>query len=516
MNAPPSRAALRVLAVSASAVGREVFGATFSSAAGFAITVAPSCDAALLQLISHAFDVVVTDQCHLLGGEAVAQLQRLGRVPIIACVPPESGDDALRDATTFGVSAVLRLPRRSSAGVDPSGVFLLRRATRNAHDEAANAAAEALPRPTGRSPRVSPPTTLPTGDVDARQRFPRTLPPVHVPTPDERGRRPAGPPTTLPPVHIAAVPAEAGRAAPRFAPTRSPTHIGADATRDTSPGRFARTLPPPHIPQRSAAPPEASESTRGRFAQTEPPWRALREDADTAWTRVGAPAVGRPVRGSTTTTAPPVRPMGPPTLTRGLAPHELIVVGASTGGPAALEALVRHWPGDLPPVVIAQHLLDGFTASLVADLAVVTDLHVRTAIDRGILQRGVIYVAPAGRHLRIRRRADGLVSEVVGSSAHDRYRPNIDVLFHAAASEVGAGALGVLLTGMGDDGAAGLLALRRAGAATFCEDPETATVRGMPAAAVALGAAEVVAPLGALGALVARAALPHARQVASS
>jgi len=173
-----------------------------------------------------------------------------------------------------------------------------------------------------------------------------------------------------------------------------------------------------------------------------------------------------------------------------------VVLGGSTGGPAALAHILSLLPGDMPPIVLAQHMLDGFSASFAEQLDRVGAIRVFEAVDGAPLERGVALVAPAGSQTRITAGAGlSLALEVVSPSAQDIHRPSIDVLFHSAAAAVGARALGVILTGMGRDGAEGLLAMRLAGAMTFAQDEASSAVFGMPARAIEIGAVQHVADL---------------------
>lgn len=171
----------------------------------------------------------------------------------------------------------------------------------------------------------------------------------------------------------------------------------------------------------------------------------------------------------------------------------LLAIGASTGGPAALNAILKELPAEFPlPVLIVQHMTTGFTAGLVAWLQLESRLRVKIAEDGEVLRRGTVYVAPDDTHLVVAGRG------VVGLSKEppvSHVRPSVTVLFESVARVYGPEAIGVLLTGMGDDGAAGLRAMRERGAATIAQDETTSAVYGMPKAAVELGAAEQVLPL---------------------
>lgn len=173
----------------------------------------------------------------------------------------------------------------------------------------------------------------------------------------------------------------------------------------------------------------------------------------------------------------------------------LIAIGSSTGGPEALHRVVVPLPGHVPPVVIAQHIPAGFTRALAARLDRHAQVSVREAVDGELLQAGTVYVAPGGQHLIIEP-ADGRLRARLSQAGQVNYsRPSVDVLFRSVAQAVGPAAIGVLLTGMGADGAQGLLEMRQAGAHTVVQDEATSLVWGMPGSAYRLGAAEAMRPL---------------------
>lgn len=179
--------------------------------------------------------------------------------------------------------------------------------------------------------------------------------------------------------------------------------------------------------------------------------------------------------------------------------YRLVVVGASTGGPGALAAVLGALPATFPlPVLLLLHISSTFGPSFVDWIGTQLALPVAFAVDREPLPLpGLprVIVAPPDRHLVIRAGRLWLTAEPERHSC----RPSVDVLFESAASEVGPSAIGCLLTGMGRDGAKGLLAMKRAGAMTLAQDEATSVVFGMPREAVRLGAARLVLPLGAIG-----------------
>ncbi|ANQ84623.1 protein glutamate-methylesterase [Azoarcus olearius] len=177
-----------------------------------------------------------------------------------------------------------------------------------------------------------------------------------------------------------------------------------------------------------------------------------------------------------------------------------IFIGASTGGTEAIKEVLLGLPVGMPPIMIVQHMPEMFTASFARRLDGLCALDVREAESGERLESGRVYLAPGHSHLSVRRAGTGYQCELSRAEPVNRHRPAVDVLFHSAAAEVGAGALGVLLTGMGKDGAAGLKAMRDAGAWTIAQDQESCVVYGMPREAVALGAAQQVLPLREIGA----------------
>ncbi|MBC7811372.1 MAG: chemotaxis-specific protein-glutamate methyltransferase CheB [Burkholderiales bacterium] len=175
---------------------------------------------------------------------------------------------------------------------------------------------------------------------------------------------------------------------------------------------------------------------------------------------------------------------------------ELIAVGASAGGPSAFGTILNGLPDDLPvPIVAVQHMPDEFIAGMTRWLDNLTPLKVQVAADSMVLQRGMVYIAPGSAHLTVVRQRSGFVARLIAEQGTYRHMPSVDVLFESVALACGSAALGVVLTGMGDDGAAGLLAMRQAGARTFAQDEASSTVFGMPAAAIERGAAERVLAL---------------------
>ena len=193
----------------------------------------------------------------------------------------------------------------------------------------------------------------------------------------------------------------------------------------------------------------------------------------------------------------------------------LVVVGASMGGTEALHTLLAGLPAGAPGMVVAQHMPAGFTAAFARSLDARCRLEVREAVDGDAVVPGRVLIAPGSGHARIRGVPDRWRVEVEEGPHLDGSRPSVDALFHSAAAAAGSLAVGVLLTGMGSDGARGLLALRRAGAATLAQDRDTSVVYGMPGAAAALGAAGQILPLTSIGGAMLRCCGAMARAAAS-
>lgn len=173
----------------------------------------------------------------------------------------------------------------------------------------------------------------------------------------------------------------------------------------------------------------------------------------------------------------------------------IVAIGASTGGTEALKDILRAMPFDAPGIVIVQHMPVGFTAAFAEHLADICKMEVREAAPGDRVVRGRALLARGDRHLLVRRRGFELVVELSDAPPVCRHRPSVDVLFRSVADAAGAGAVGVILTGMGADGADGLLTMKRAGAATIAQDESTSVVFGMPKEAIDRGAADVVLPL---------------------
>ncbi len=172
--------------------------------------------------------------------------------------------------------------------------------------------------------------------------------------------------------------------------------------------------------------------------------------------------------------------------------NKYILIGASTGGTHALEQIIRQFPAGVPGTVVVQHMPAGFTKAFADRLNSVCDVEVREAEDGDSIIPGLVLIAPGGKHAVVKRSGARCYLEVKEGPLVNRHRPSVDVLFKSAAATIGKNAVGIILTGMGDDGARGLLELRTAGAHTIAQDEATCTVYGMPRVAVEMGAADKI------------------------
>jgi two-component system chemotaxis response regulator CheB len=175
--------------------------------------------------------------------------------------------------------------------------------------------------------------------------------------------------------------------------------------------------------------------------------------------------------------------------------HKVLAIGASTGGTQAIEAVLEGLPASAPGTVIVQHMPETFTKAFAERLDRLCAMEVREAADGDHVVPGVALVAPGNRHMALQR--SGALYQVRikdGPPVHHQ-RPSVDVLFHSVARSAGSNAVGVILTGMGSDGAAGMLAMKEQGAVTIAQDERSCVVFGMPKEAIKLGAVGIVAPL---------------------
>jgi len=180
-------------------------------------------------------------------------------------------------------------------------------------------------------------------------------------------------------------------------------------------------------------------------------------------------------------------------------PSKLVAIGISTGGPQALEFLLAQLPPDFPgTIVVVQHMPEGFTDMFARRLDEVCSLRVKEAQSGDVLQAGRVLICPGSRHMKVKRLSMGDIVVLNDEARVNGHRPSVDVLFHSAAQEFGAQAIAALMTGMGDDGAEGLGAVKKAGGMTLAQSEESCVVFGMPKAAIERGYATRVVGLDVL------------------
>lgn len=205
----------------------------------------------------------------------------------------------------------------------------------------------------------------------------------------------------------------------------------------------------------------------------------------------------RPLPGSATVAATAVPPVASRFSSR-LLNEKVIAIGASTGGTEAIKDVLTSLPAGMPPILMVQHMPETFTPSFARRLDSLCQLTVVEAQGGERLQPGTAYLAPGHSHLTIRKSGAGYVTELSQGEPVNRHRPAVDVLFDSVAEQVRGNALGIILTGMGRDGAQGLLRMRQAGAYTLGQDQASCVVYGMPREAALAGAVEEVASLDAI------------------
>jgi two-component system chemotaxis response regulator CheB len=187
--------------------------------------------------------------------------------------------------------------------------------------------------------------------------------------------------------------------------------------------------------------------------------------------------------------------------------EKVVAVGASTGGTEALRVLLEQLPADAPGMAIVQHMPEHFTAAFAKRLDGICRVSVKEAENNDTILRGRVLIAPGNRHMLLKRSGAKYYVEVKDGPLVSRHRPSVDVLFRSAARYAGKNAVGVLMTGMGDDGAKGLLEMKEMGAATLAQDEKSCVVFGMPNEAIKLGAADKVVSLENIAAEILRLCL---------
>jgi two-component system chemotaxis response regulator CheB len=182
--------------------------------------------------------------------------------------------------------------------------------------------------------------------------------------------------------------------------------------------------------------------------------------------------------------------------------EKIVAVGASTGGTEALRIFLEMMPQDAPGIVIVQHMPENFTKAFATRLNTLCDIEVKEAEDNDTILRGRALIAPGNKHLLIKRSGARYYVEVKEGPLVSRHRPSVDVLFRSAAQFSGANTVGVIMTGMGDDGARGMLEMKEAGAYNIAQDEKSCVVFGMPNEAIKIGAVDKILPLDSIAGAV--------------
>jgi two-component system chemotaxis response regulator CheB len=180
----------------------------------------------------------------------------------------------------------------------------------------------------------------------------------------------------------------------------------------------------------------------------------------------------------------------------------IVAMGASIGGTEALADVLTALSADTPGIVIVQHMPEFFTTAFANRLNGLCRIEVKEGVDGDQITRGRAIIAPGNRHLSVVKRRGAFFVELSDGPLVSRHRPSVDVLFHSVASAAGASALGIILTGMGNDGASGMLAMNRAGSDTIAQDEKSCVVFGMPKEAISAGGVDTVAPLACIPNLI--------------
>ena len=175
--------------------------------------------------------------------------------------------------------------------------------------------------------------------------------------------------------------------------------------------------------------------------------------------------------------------------------ERVVAVGASTGGTEALRIFLEAMPADAPGIVIVQHMPEKFTQSFAERLDTICRISVKEARNNDSVIPGRALIAPGNRHMLLQRSGARYYVEIKDGPLVSRHRPSVDVLFRSSARYAGANAIGVIMTGMGDDGAQGMLEMKGTGAQTIAQDEASCVVFGMPAEAIKRGAVDAIAPL---------------------
>jgi two-component system chemotaxis response regulator CheB len=215
---------------------------------------------------------------------------------------------------------------------------------------------------------------------------------------------------------------------------------------------------------------------------------------------------------------PASRPASPPVF-HSIAARQagtIVAIGASIGGTEALAEVLTALPADAPGIVVVQHMPEFFTTAFANRLNTLCRIEVKEGADGDPVTQGRALIAPGNRHLSVVRRHGAFHIELSDGPLVSRHRPSVDVLFRSVASAAGANALGIILTGMGNDGASGMLAMKRAGSSTIAQDEKSCVVFGMPKEAISAGAVDTIAPLACIPNLIRAWASPGCRKTAIS
>lgn len=205
-------------------------------------------------------------------------------------------------------------------------------------------------------------------------------------------------------------------------------------------------------------------------------------------------AKSRP-RQRSTPVSPPTRASAAASSVHALAVNKPVVIGSSTGGTQALEYVLTSLPADAPGIAITQHMPEKFTAMYASRLDAICAMNVREARDGDRVERGVALIAPGGKHMQLQKSAGQYYIKVLDGPPVNRHKPSVDVLFRSAAEAAGRDILGIIMTGMGDDGARGMKLLHDGGARTIAQNEETCVVFGMPKEAIKLNAVDDILAL---------------------
>ncbi|WP_409524130.1 protein-glutamate methylesterase/protein-glutamine glutaminase [Nitrincola sp. MINF-07-Sa-05] len=217
-----------------------------------------------------------------------------------------------------------------------------------------------------------------------------------------------------------------------------------------------------------------------------------------------------PIRDTTRVATPGIatQVISRPMLTGLRTTEKIVAIGASTGGVEAIRQVLSSLPSDAPGIVITQHIPGAFSEAFAKRINGLTAMEVRQAEDGAQILPGHVYIAPGDRHLLVRRSGARYYCQLDDGAPVFRHKPSVDVLFRSVAEQVGANAIGVMLTGMGEDGAQGMLRMKHAGAVNLAQDERTSVVWGMPSAAIKAGAVDEVYPLSEIASYL----MAHSRQ----